>query len=113
MEFSIPHVGINAKNKEQALEYVDILGKIFGISQTSENPKGIFCGTQFEIMKGEGRGTNGHIAIQVESVPKAMEELSQRGIHFIKGTEKFAEDGHINFVYFEEELCGFAFHLTE
>lgn len=113
MEFSIPHVGVNAKDEKEAREFVKILGDVFGIGQTSENPKGIFCGTQFEIMKGEGRGTNGHIAIQVDSVPKAMEELSQRGIHFIKGTEKYAEDGHIKFVYFEEEFCGFAFHLTE
>ena len=43
-----------------------------------------FVGTGYELMKKQGRGTNGHIAIGTNSVPRAKWHLEQRGFKFIE-----------------------------
>lgn len=113
MQFTIPHVGINSQDEAEARHRVEYLSAIFGLEQTSENATGIFVGTQFEIMKNSARGHFGHIALKFDNVAEAVNELRERGLHFQEDTFKYDEQGNIIFGYLQEEVFGFAIHLTD
>lgn len=68
--------------------------------------------SDLEIMHGAGRGKNGHIAVGVNSVERAMFSLGRRGVRFDASTLRLGKDGKPDFVYLEDELLGFAIHLV-
>lgn len=41
-----------------------------------------------------------------------MAELSQRGITFLEDTIRRDEQGKIRFIYLQQQIGGFAIHLT-
>ena len=63
-------------------------------------------------MKGNGRGTAGHIAIKVNDCDKALEYFKSRGMTPVEETRK-VENGRTVFIYFKEEIAGFAIHLNQ
>ena len=110
-DMKVLHVGINAKDEEQALGWADEFLKYFDLPIKNGNSS-VFSGTLVEIMKGHGRGTVGHIAIGVNDVDKAIEYFKGRGVNPIEETRKTV-DGRTTFIYFEEEIAGFAIHLNQ
>lgn len=74
-------------------------------------PVSVFA-SDLEIMHGAGRGKNGHIAVGVNSVERAMFSLGRRGVRFDASTLRLGKDGKPDFVYLEDELLGFAIHLV-
>ena len=79
----------------------------------NEGTKGIFVGDAFEVMKLNGVGTRGHIAIKTSSVDRAIAYFERMGIEFDKDTVTYFDDGRPKFIYFKDEICGFAVHLIE
>lgn len=108
--FSLEHIGINAKDDVQAKQSADLLCSLFGFAQT-ELPVSYFAGP-FEIMKQDGRGTHGHIAVATNSIDRAMFHLEQRGFRFDEASVKRDEKGKATFAYLEQEILGFAIHLV-
>lgn len=105
------HIGINAQDETQALEWSQEFLKFFGIPVGKNGPKSVFAGDLVEIMKGNGRGTVGHIAIGVNNCEKAIEYFASLGTHVVSGSEKI-EDGVIQFAYLDKEIAGFAVHIS-
>ena len=64
-------------------------------------------------MNTRGRGTHGHIAIQTNSVDRAVYHLSRRGVAFDQSTAQYDKDGSLKFIYLADEIDGFAYHLVK
>lgn len=111
--FQILHVGINSKNAEEAKQTADLLGTAFGFPVKENGKESYFAGTVAEIMKYQGMGTNGHIAIGTRNVERAMYHLGRHGIAFDESTIKRDAEGRIFFVYLKGEFGGFAIHLKK
>lgn len=60
--FEVRHVGVNLTSGEEAEELADTFNKMFSFEKKVGNSS-VFSGTGFELMKKQGRGTHGHIAI--------------------------------------------------
>lgn len=104
--FELAHLGVNCENKDEALRLTALLGGLFGWP-TREGNSSAFAGTAFELMKAPGRGKNGHVAIGVNSLPRARAYLERLGIAFDEST------AGPKAIYFAEEIGGFAFHLLQ
>ena len=65
-----------------------------------------------EIVKENGRGTNGHICIAVDDMAKAMDELKEKGAAFDESSAKY-KNGELTAIYFKDEIAGFAIHLLK
>lgn len=110
--YTIKHIGINNENEAEAKALAQFLCQLFDLKVESDKPASYFVGTIFEVMKHSRTGKNGHIALQTPDVEAAMEDLKAKGITFREDTIRRDENGKIKFIYFEQELGGFAFHLT-
>lgn len=86
--------------------------KLFGFSAKGGD-KSIFAGEKIEVMKSNGRGTFGHIAVKTNYMNRAIRYLSSLGVEFDKESEKRDENGNLTFVYLKDEIGGFAVHLIE
>ena len=107
--FGFQHIGINSETEKSSVESAKLLSTIFGMSLKEGNSSS-FVGTSFEIMKSQGRGEHGHIAIETTSVERALEWLSEFGIKAVEETVK-TKGRHITFAYLDREILGFAIHL--
>ena len=112
LDYRIVHVGINAANADEARSIAGLFSQSFGFAN-KEGDASIFSSDSIEIMKANGRGTNGHIAIGTKSVPRAMYRMEKAGVKFDETSSSRAADGHINFIYLKGEMGGFAVHLKE
>ena len=110
-EMKVTHIGINADSGEQAAAWAADFLKLMG-SPTRQGEKSVWAGSLVEIMKGNGRGTVGHIAFAVNDCDKAIEYFQGLGMTLVEETRKVA-DGKTTFIYFEEEIAGFAIHLNQ
>ena len=107
------HMGINSDNAEEAEKGAKLFEFMFGmpLRQTS---KSIFAGEAFEFMLGKGPGKCGHIAIKTNFVDRAMAYFKRMGFDFDESTITYDEKtGKPKFVYFKDEICGFAIHLIQ
>ena len=67
----VAHLGINAANAENAAQIAELFHVLFGFEPKYGNSS-IFVGDKMiEIVKENGRGTNGHICIAVDDRKKA------------------------------------------
>jgi len=107
------HIGINNENEAEAKATANALALLMGQYIEKESAKGMFVGTEFEVLKANGRGKNGHIAILTNSVDRAVYHLARRGLTFDLSTAKYDAAGNMTFVYAENEVCGFAIHLVK
>lgn len=110
--FEVAHVGINGATAEEA----EKIGKQFSVLLGAEYKPGnssVFAGSLVEVMKGNGRGTNGHIGIRTNSVMRARYFLENNGFTIDESTVKVDANGSPTFAYLNEEIGGFAIHIVK
>ncbi len=113
LNLRILHVGINADGDEDAHRLADQFETLFGFTP-NENPLSIFSSPLIEIMKNDGPGEKGHIAIGCDNLEEAFAFLSARGLHKDEAlTGKYDPTGAARVIYFQEQPGGFAIHLKE
>ncbi len=110
--FKVTHVGINTKDDADANNVADTFA-LFGLEKKVGNSS-IFSSSEIEVMKGAGRGTNGHISIACNNIERALGYLKQFGFNPVAGTEKYTgkEGSPLKVVYLDKEIGGFAVHLV-
>lgn len=109
--FEIRHVGINAKDENEAEDVAGSFEKLFGFAKKSGGSS-VFAGTAIEVMKKPYLGTHGHIAIGTNYIERAIYHLELQGFEFDMDTAKYKE-GKLIAVYLKGELGGFAVHLVQ
>ena len=109
--FELRHIGINTENAEESMNVANKIAALMNLPVKEGNSSN-FAGVGFEVMKKMGRGTNGHIAIGTNSVPRAKWHLEQRGFKFIEDSA-VVKNGKLTAIYLEGEIGGFAFHLVQ
>jgi 2-dehydro-3-deoxyphosphogluconate aldolase/(4S)-4-hydroxy-2-oxoglutarate aldolase len=104
--FEVTHVGVNASGGEDGLAIARRFSALFGWPLKDGNASA-FSGSGVEVMKGGGRGANGHISVGVNNLARAKAYLEAKGVVFvppIPGSKA---------AYIEEEIGGFAVHLLQ
>lgn len=107
--FTFAHLGINQDNTEEARTTAQALATI--LRPISEKPNSFFASDSIEIMKEPNRGTHGHIGVIVWDVVRALDYLRQFGFTAWEGSERYDDEGKLNFIYLKPEIGGFALHL--
>ncbi len=111
LEFA--HMGINSDRKEEAEKGAKLFSLMFGMP-LRETSKSTFAGDAFEFMHAKGPGKCGHIAIRTNFVDRAMAYFKRLGFAFDESTVTYDDKtGKPKFVYFKDEICGFAVHLLQ
>ena len=111
LEFT--HMGINTENAEEAKRSAKIFEVMFGMTNR-ETSKSVFAGDAFEFMNGKGPGRCGHIGIRTNFVDRAMAYFKRMGFEFDESTIVYDDkSGKPKFVYFKDEISGFAVHLVQ
>ena len=111
LEFT--HIGINNENKEEAERSTKLFELMFGLP-VRETSKSFFTGEEFEFMHGKGPGRCGHIGIRTNFVDRAIAYFSRLGFEFDESSITYDEkSGKPKFVYFKDEISGFAVHLVQ
>ena len=108
--FDLKHIGINTKSKEDGIAVATAFSSIFGF-ETKIGESSAFAGKPIEAMYMMGTGTNGHIAISTNSVPRAYSYLKRMGVEFLEESKKYDDKGNLKFVYLKDEIGGFGVHL--
>lgn len=109
--FCIKHIGINSPDDTTAANTANAFATMFGFDK-NEAAGSYFCGEGVEVMKSQGKGTMGHIAVGCNSVDRAVYHLSAQGVEFDMDTALYNEKGALKFIYLKGEFGGFALHLT-
>lgn len=104
--FSLAHVGINCASEGEAEQAAKTLCALFGF-EYKPGSSSIFAGSAVECMKAPYLGKNGHIAIAVNSLDRAVYHLGRRGVEFDESTRKPKA------IYLKGEVGGFAIHLVQ
>ena len=107
------HMGINNENKDEALRGAKLFELMFGMP-VRETSKSFFASEEFEFMFGKGPGKCGHIGIRTPFLDRAMAYFERMGFAFDESSLLLDEKtGKPKFVYFKDEICGFAIHLVQ
>ena len=101
----------NCKDDAEAQAVCDKLTDAFSFPAKIGNSSN-FSTDAIEVMKGCGRGVNGHIAIRTNKVSMAVAELEKRGYHIIPESVKYKGD-RMTLAYLEGDFGGFAVHLVQ
>ena len=110
--FRFKHLGINCGSPEDAANCSEALAAMFAFRQ-EKKAVSTFVGHSLEIMHRPGRGEKGHIAIETNSVERAVYHLKRRGVRFDSDSEIRDKTGALKLIYLADEIDGFAFHLAE
>lgn len=108
----IAHVGINADSREEAERIAARFETLMGLGRNRIASKSTFAGTLVEVMNNGGRGERGHIGFHVDDLPAAERWFAARGFEIDEASRFSLPDGSCSLVYFEDEIAGFAIHLT-
>lgn len=106
----IKHVGINCST-DDGKQTADAFARLFQGS-TRETTKGFFGSELVEIMVNQHKGAHGHIGIGVHSVERAAAYFRSLGYAFDESSASYTADGDLKFIYFRDEIGGFAVHLV-
>ena len=109
--FRIKHIGINSADDAAATATANAFVSLFDFEK-NEAAGSYFCGEGVEVMKSQGKGTMGHIAVGCNSVDRAVYHLSSQGVEFDMDTAQYNEKGALKFIYLKGEFGGFAVHLA-
>lgn len=109
----IGHIGINHEGADAAKTTANMLSMLTGKDIERETDKGMFVGSQFEILKGKGRGKCGHIAILTNNIERAIYHLSKRGVKFDLDSSIYGDNGERKLVFLAEEHGGFGVHISQ
>ena len=107
--FEVLHIGINSADEAEADKTASAFDALFGWTK-EDHSKSVFAGKQIEVMKSNGRGTRGHIAVGTNSVLRAKYFLESQGYKFDEDSATY-KNGKLNFIYLQDEIGGFAVHL--
>ena len=111
LEFT--HVGINNDSSDEGERGAKLFEAMFGLT-LRRTSKSIFAGEALEVMLGKGPGRNGHLAIRTNFVDRAMAYFKRMGFEFDESSVTYDDKtGKPKFVYFKDEICGFAVHLVQ
>lgn len=110
--FELLHLGINQSGEEESLETAKLMAELFGFP-LRETEGSWFANEQFEIMKKPFRGTHGHIALGTSDAGKARAWLESHGLDFDESSAQYDESGKLKLIYSNNEIGGFAFHLSQ
>ncbi len=105
------HIGINTADDAEAGSVTADFSAILG-QGIRELPVSFFVGTGFEIMKGQGRGRKGHICVGTNYIDRAVYHLQKKGYTFDQENAIYDENGKLTLIYVEQEIGGFAVHLS-
>ncbi len=108
--FKLAHLAINCEDEVKAKAVADMFTLCFNFSQR-EIPVSYFCTDEIEVMKYNGRGTMGHIAVKTNYMDKAVAYLERKGIALDYESAQYDAKGNMTFIYLKEEFGGFAVHL--
>lgn len=108
--FELLHVGLNSRDAQEAKEITGAFAGLFSLP-VAEFPSSYFAGSLVEVVKGQGLGKNGHIAIQTNNIDRAVAYFETRGEELDHSSESRDESGKLIAVYFKKEIAGFAVHL--
>ena len=108
--FRLAHLAINCEDEAKAKAVADMFTLCFNFSQR-EIPVSYFCTEEIEVMKFNGRGTMGHIAVKTNYMDKAVAYLERKGIALDYESAQYDAKGNMTFIYLKEEFGGFAVHL--
>jgi len=110
--FDFGHIGINTADADSSLAITKKFSSIFNLPLKEGNNSN-FAGAGIEVNKSMGLGTNGHIAIKTNSLPRAVAYLERNGVEVDMSTAKGPAGGPIVAVYLKDEIGGFAVHLLQ
>ena len=110
--FTLRHIGINCETEAVAREEGKKFASLFG-TDVNERGGALFAGPFVEMVKQNGRGTHGHIAVGVHSVERGVYHLQRRGFQFDEKSRTLDAKGNLKSIYFSEEIAGFAVHLVQ
>ncbi len=110
--FKLKHVGINTADETEANVVADAFSNILPFAKNVGNSS-IFMGSEIEIMKQPYLGEHGHLAIETNSVDRAVYYLAKKGVNVIPETVKKDASGKMTVAYLEGEVGGFAVHLVQ
>lgn len=111
--FRLLHIGINPSsdgNLAGPVENAKMLSAMLGMP-FKEGNSSAFVGTEFEIMKSQGRGEHGHIAIETISVERALAWLESFGAKPVEETV-IKKGGKMMLAYVDKPFMGFALHFN-
>ncbi len=107
------HIGINNESREECDKAAKLFNLMFGMP-LRETSKSTFAGDAFEFMYGKGPGKHGHIGIRTHFVDRAMAYFKRMGFEFDEASVVYDDkSGKPKFVYFKDEIAGFAIHLVQ
>ena len=112
LNISIKHIGLNEDNGN-ALELAKAFAKFFNgnIRQTS---KGYFGSELVEIMNTDkAKGYHGHIGLTCDDVDRCYRYYKDRGYEFDEDSATYNDDGTRKFIYFKNDIGGFAIHFVK
>ena len=110
--FELLHLGINQSPPEEGTATAKLLAELFGFP-LRETEAAWFASEQLEVMKKPFRGTLGHFAIATNDAAGARKWLESKGIAFDESSAAYDENGKLKLIYSNNEIGGFAFHLTQ
>ena len=111
LEFA--HIGINNRSKKSGAEAAKLFNLMFGMP-LRETSKSTFADPSFEFMHSNGRGKHGHIGIKTNFVDRAIAYFKRMGFEFDEETTTYdSKTGKPKFIYFKDEIAGFAIHLVQ
>ena len=111
LDVRLDHIGINHRDSGDARRTTEAFAGITG-NPITEIPVSFFADPSVEVMKAADRGKNGHIAFSVTSVERAVRFFESQVYAFDYDSVKSYSDGTPRFIYFAEEISGFAVHLV-
>lgn len=109
LNITLCHIGINSADNDTCEATANSIAQLTG-ALTKPGNSSVFVGSQFEIMRKVGRGTNGHIALGVSNVERAVRYFESQGFEFEKDSLVSDEKG-AKAIYFKGEFGGFGIHL--
>ena len=110
--FEVVHFGVNCSGREEAMRQAGLFLRLFGIL-SAEGKDSVYAGPLIELMKGNGRGANGHIAVATNDIHAARIYLESLGCTFDEASVKWNDRGELIVIYLQEEIAGFAVHLLQ
>ena len=101
------------RREEEGKKNAKMFELMFGMP-LRETSKSVFAGDAFEFMTKKGPGKHGHIGIRTHFVDRAMAYFKRMGFEFDESSITYDEkSGKPKFVYFKDEIAGFAVHLVQ
>ncbi len=112
LNISFEHIGINSSDASVAADTKDALAALLAGAPQKDGNASYFVSNAFEIMKSQGRGKMGHIALSVTNIDRAIRFFSAQGFAFDESSRKRDEAGNTTFIYLQDEIGGFGVHFV-